>query len=114
MSRLYRPIAFALLLAATSTATAQAAPPWLEGFRAYRVVDASGRTVPRIDANGLGRSALRPTYPTNPLLRARPMYLSGYAGATYGPRRGYDPTSYHSHSHGHGIGGVPPLKTGGR
>lgn len=34
------------------------------------------------------RFAYRPVYPEpNPLPRGRPLYLSGYAGAAYGPRR---------------------------
>ena len=102
INRLRRSIALAVVLA--GAATAQAAPPWLEGWRAVRVVDASGRTVPRVDpnANDARRITLRPNYAANLLLLAKPMYLAGYAGATYGPRRGYDPTSYSSRAHAHG------------
>ena len=60
----------------------------------------------RGQGRGLGarladRLAYRPVYPeANPVPRTRPLYLSGYAGAQYGPtspeipRRPVYPTSY--------------------
>lgn len=54
------------------------------------------------DSRGLGqrladRLAYRPVYPQpNPVPRTRPLFLSGYAGAHYGPAQGAPvyPTSY--------------------
>ncbi len=66
-----------------SAATAQAAPPWWEGYGQYRIVDASGKVAQR-GAGGPGdRVVMRPSGPLPFLLRSRPYYLSGYAGATY-------------------------------
>lgn len=95
-------------LAASTEPPAAAAPPWLEGLGQYRIVDASGRIAPRTDPAAPGRVVLRPAYPPSPLLRGNPLFLSGYAGATYGPRRleaPYAATSYraggwHRHTSG--------------
>ena len=103
MSRLngfYRPAAVALL-ALVAGSSAQGAPPWLQGFGAYRVVDATGRIAPKTEVAGSGRVVMRPVYPVSPLLRPKLFFPQGYAGAAYGKRRGYDPTSFHTHGHGH-------------
>ena len=93
MTRTTRRIALIALAVALFTAgpvrPASALPPWLEGLGDYRDVDASGRVEPRLDP-GRDRVALRPV-PTSPLLRARPFYLSGYPGATYGASRNRAP-----------------------
>jgi hypothetical protein len=77
-----------LLLILVPAGRAQSAPPWwLEGLGQYRIVDASGRIAYRPSTDASLRVAYRPAYPPSPLLRGRPLYLSGYAGATYGPGR---------------------------
>lgn len=93
------------MLAIALAAPIPAAPPLLEGLGSYRIVDASGAIAPRVDVSGADRVTLRPAYPPSPLLRARPMFVSGYAGAYYGPPRTPQllaPTGYyagHKHSH---------------
>jgi hypothetical protein len=96
------------IVAAWPAPVALAAPPWLEGLGSYRIMDASGRIAPRTEVTPGGRVALRPAYAPNLLLRGRPYYLSGYAGAVYGRQagqRGLDATGYHvqqgGHAHGH-------------
>jgi len=60
-----------------------------------------------------GRVALRPAFP--PPGRTKPLYLSGYAGATYAPLRPYNPTSYTAgHGHGHPFGHHFGHQTDGR
>jgi hypothetical protein len=73
---------------------ATAAPPAFERWRQYRILDASGRVAPLAVSDASGRVAMRPTYAPPPLLRAKRFYLSGYAGASYAPRRPLNPTSY--------------------
>lgn len=84
---------------------ASAAPRLFERFGQYRIVDASGRIEPRGVSGTSDRVALRPAYPPPWLLRGRPLTLSSYAGATYGPRRPagpLSPTTHHVGHHGHG------------
>jgi hypothetical protein len=80
-----------LMLALMPASLATAAPPLIEGFNQFRIVDASGRVAPRTDLAASGRVALRPTFSPPLLLRGRPWYLSGYAGATYGPVASVEP-----------------------
>jgi hypothetical protein len=82
-----------LVLALVPASLAPAAPPLIEGFNQYRIVDASGRVAPRTDLPAAGRVALRPTFSPPLLLRGRPWYLSGYAGATYGPVAPIEPVA---------------------
>ncbi len=93
--RIVVPAFSALMFAATAgVGVATAAPYWLEGLRDYRVLDASGRVAPRIDPGAAGRNAYRPVFSPPPLMRARPFYPSGYAGARYGRGRTLNPTGY--------------------
>ena len=62
-------------------ASPRRAPFWLEGLGDYRVVDASGRVAPRIDADASGRIAYRPVFAPPPL-------LAGPAVLPLGLRRG--------------------------
>jgi hypothetical protein len=97
--------ALLLALAPAAARPATAAPPWLERLRGYRILDASGRITPRAVADGSGRVVLRPANPPSILMRGRPFYLSGYAGARYGPAAPLSPTGYHAPAavgHGHG------------
>lgn len=88
------------LLSLVSAHPTHAAPPWLERLSDYRVVDASGRIAPMTATDATGRIVQRPTYaPPPPLLRARPFYASGYAGAIYGRNRRpatLEPTGYYA------------------
>jgi hypothetical protein len=97
-------IAIAALVAPVAR-QATAAPPWLERLREYRIVDASGRITPRAVSDASGRVVLRPANPPPILMRGRPFYLSGYAGARYGPAAPLSPTGYHAGpsagGHGH-------------
>lgn len=86
----------AFLIYAGSLAPAHAAPPWLQGFGQYRVVDASGRITPRANADPSSRIAFRPAYPMSPLLRAKTFNYTGYPGSNYSSsRRGLtEPSGY--------------------
>lgn len=98
------PAAFLLALAAAGPAGA--APPWLERLGSYRVLDASGRIAPNTGPTRFGRVAMRPAGPPPLLFRARPMFLSGYAGASYAPARAGGPYNTTGHVHPHGaVGG---------
>ncbi len=77
--------ALSAFLSTITIGVAPAAPPWLEGLRNYRIVDASGRIDYRPDPNATGRIAYRPTSAPSIFLRGRPFFASGYAGALYGP-----------------------------
>ena len=66
--RLTRSLLLSMLLAVVPACSASAGHKW-------------GRA-PATAADGSGRVAYRPAYP---LARTRALYLSGYAGATYGP-----------------------------
>lgn len=74
---------------------ASAAPPIFGGLGQYRIVDASGRITPRAASDASGRVVMRPATPPPLMLRAKPYFLSGYAGAAYGPRNPGYPATYH-------------------
>ncbi len=95
--------------------TVQAAPPWLTGLGDYRIVDASGRITPKAVADASGRVALKPANPPSFLLRGRPFYASGYAGAVYGPgvrRAPLQPTGYYAGAGRKPCGHVGPCRHG--
>jgi hypothetical protein len=109
MSRSIRLHAVLTIGLIVSAVPASAAPPLFERYSEYRILDASGRISPRAATDASGRVALRPAYSPPLLMRGRPLYLSGYAGATYGRDRYAPPvpTGYHTHGglglfgHGH-------------
>ncbi len=107
MSRRLLSVVSLTLLALLAASSAQAAPPWLERYRQYRVVDASGRIAPRPVGVAGDRVVMRPAGPVPFLFRSRPYNLAGYAGAVY-PDRMLAPTSHHVLTHGHGLGTYGP------
>ncbi len=103
------------LLLGSQVGHAVAAPPWLERLGEYRIVDASGRVAPRSETDATGRIAYKPAYAPPPLLRARPFYASGYAGAAYGRnarRAPLEPTGYYAGEGRKACGHVGPCRHG--
>ena len=92
-------VALAFLALLWFAGSARSQPPLGQRLGEYRILDASGRIAPRSLTDASGRTALRPAYAPHWLLRARPMYLSGYAGATYGPQRPRAPLTPTEHLH---------------
>ena len=109
--RLLIPVLTALLHV-VSAGLVSAAPPWLERLGDYRIVDASGRITPLTDPNLTGRLAYKPAYAPSPLLRARPFYPSGYAGARYGRGATQNPTGFYAGEGRKACGHVGPCRHG--